>query len=38
MIDENGTPLSVFTLSANQSEVNALENLVDIRVTKKEPK
>ena len=38
MIDGNGTPLSVFTLSANQSEVNALENLVDIRVTKKKPK
>ena len=38
MIDGNGTPLSVFTLSANQAEVNALENLVDIRVTKKKPK
>ena len=38
MIDGNGTPLSVFTLSANQAEVNALENLVDIRVTKKKLK
>ena len=38
MIDGNGTPLLVFTLSANQAEVNALENLVDIRVTKKKPK
>ena len=38
MIDGNGTPLSVFTLSANQVEVNALENLVDIRVTKKKLK
>ena len=38
MIDGNGTPLSVFTLSANQVKVNALENLVDIRVTKKKLK
>ena len=38
MIDGNGTPLSVFTLSVNQAEANALENLVDIRVTKKKPK
>lgn len=38
MIDGNGTPLSAFTLSANHAEVNALENLVDTRVTKKKPK
>jgi hypothetical protein len=35
MIDGNGTPLSAFTLSANQAEVNALETLVDTRVMKK---
>ena len=38
MIDGNGTPLSAFTLSANQAEVNALETLVDTRVMKKKPK
>ena len=38
MIDGNGTPLLVFTLSANQADVNSLENLVEIRVTKKMPK
>ena len=38
MIDGNGTPLSVFTLSANQAEVNTLETLVDTRVTNKKPK
>lgn len=38
MIDGNGIPLSAFTLSANQAEVNALETLVDTRVMKKKPK
>lgn len=37
MVDGEGTPLSAFTLSANQAEVNAVETLVDERTTEKKP-
>ena len=38
LVDGNGTPLSAFTTSANHAEVNTLETLVDVRVTKRKPK
>ena len=37
MVDGHGTPLSAFTLSANQAEVNTLETLVDTRVCEQQP-
>lgn len=37
MIDGEGLPLSAFTLSANQAEVNAIETLVDVRTNEKKP-
>jgi transposase len=38
MIDGEGTPLSTFITSANHAEVNAIETLVDARVTEKQPR
>jgi transposase len=38
LIDRHGTPLSAFTLSASQAEVNTLETLVDERVCEQKPK
>lgn len=38
MVDGEGLPLSAFTLSANEAEVNAIETLVDVRVCKRKPK
>lgn len=35
MVDGEGLPLSAYTLSANEAEVNAIETLVDERVTRK---
>ena len=35
MVDGRGTPLSVFTLAANKSEVHTIETLVDTRVCKR---
>ena len=37
LIDGNGKPLSVFTLAANHAEVNTVETLVDVRLSKKKP-
>jgi transposase len=37
MVDREGIPLSLFTLSANEAEVNAVETLVDVRMSKKRP-
>ena len=38
MVDGEGTPLSVFTLSASTAEVHTTETLVDERLTEKKPK
>jgi transposase len=38
MIDGEGTPLSAFITSANHAEVNAIETLVDTRVSEKQPR
>jgi hypothetical protein len=38
MVDGEGTPLSAFTTAANVSEVNAIETLVDERLTARKPK
>jgi hypothetical protein len=37
MVDREGIPLSLFTLSANEAEVNAVETLVDVRMSDKTP-
>jgi transposase len=37
MVDGNGLPLSAFTLSANEAEVNAIETLVDLRTCQQKP-
>jgi hypothetical protein len=37
MVDGNGLPLSAFTLSANEAEVNAIETLVDFRTCEQAP-
>lgn len=37
MVDGEGTPLSAFTTSASTSEVHAIETLIDLRVTAKQP-
>ena len=37
MVDRDGTPLSVFTLNANEAEVNAIETLVESSVTGDKP-
>lgn len=37
MVDGEGTPLSAFTLSASEAEVNTIETLVDQRVIAKKP-
>lgn len=37
MVDGNGLPLSAFTLSANEAEVNAIETLVDVRTCDQAP-
>lgn len=37
MVDCEGLPLSLFTLSANEAEVNAVETLVDVRMSDKTP-
>ncbi|MCA9058118.1 MAG: transposase [Planctomycetaceae bacterium] len=38
MTDAQGVPLSAFTTSANNAEVNTIETLVEIRATKKCPR
>ncbi len=38
LIDGERTPLSAFTTEASTSEVNAIETLVDERVTRRKPK
>ena len=38
MVDRYGTPLSAFTVAANEAEVNAIETLVDVRVPTKKPR
>lgn len=38
MVDRYGTPLSAFTVAANEAEVNAVETLVDVRVPTKKPR
>ena len=37
MVDGEGLPLSAFTLSANEAEVNAIETLVDVRACRRTP-
>ena len=38
MTDGHGIPISAFTTSAQDAEVNTIETLVDVRVTTKRPK
>lgn len=37
MVDGEGLPLSAYTLDAKHAEVHAIENLVDVRATKRAP-